>query len=234
MAGRPVPPEALETVPTAELLNELKRRHHLLGRPPVHMALLGPPCVGKRTQAEALRRAFGICRISGSDLLAAGAAAGGSSDEGAISALTDLLDRPQCRRGFVLEGFPTTAMQAKRMQESLERQGKPSLGDVVFLDAEEGALLERCRGRMLHEASGRLYHEQFKPPAEGCVDDFTGEPLTRTSHDQADFQSKCNKFREDVGLLKEFFKRTGLSTHEVNATAGGDVVSAAIADAMKK
>merc|ERR1719166_932603 len=135
MAGRGLAPEDLETLPTAELLNELKRRHQLLSRPPARVAVLGPPCAGKRTQAEALRRAYGICRVSGSDLLAADGE--GSPDDRAVSALMTLLSRPQCRRGFVLEGFPTTVAQAKTLQETFERAGKEPLGHAIFLEAPE-------------------------------------------------------------------------------------------------
>ena len=55
-------------MPTAELLSELKRRHELLNREPKSVALLGPPCAGKRSQADGLRRAFGLCRLSLKDL----------------------------------------------------------------------------------------------------------------------------------------------------------------------
>merc|ERR1719188_573527 len=95
-------PEDLEGVPTIELLNELKRRQSVLSRPSTRVALLGPPCVGKRTQAEAFRRAFGVCRVSGADLLAAAEEGAPSapaplSDELAVGTLAKLLDRPQCR-----------------------------------------------------------------------------------------------------------------------------------------
>ncbi|CAJ1331285.1 unnamed protein product [Effrenium voratum] len=151
MAGR-VSPEDLETVPTAELITELKRRHHLLSRKPANLAVFGPPCVGKHTQSDALRRAFGICRISGRELL--GSEGTGSLDERALASLAALLERPECRRGFVLDGFPRTLPQASRLQEELAKQNK-TLDAAIFLEAPEDVLMERCQGRLVHEASGR-------------------------------------------------------------------------------
>lgn len=230
--GRQLAPEDLEGVATAELLSELKRRHNLLSRPGARVAVLGPPCAGKRTQAEALRRAFGICRVSGSDLLGGSAEGGGSPDERAVSMLTGLLDQPQCRRGFVLEGFPTTVSQAQRLQEALERQGKAPLERAIFLDAPEESLLDRCRGRMVHLPSGRLYHERLKSPIDEGLDDFTSEALVGIPHDDTKFQTCLKKYQEDSKLLREFFTRAGVAS-EVQATGKADVVAAACSDALK-
>mmetsp|Transcript_41200 Transcript_41200/g.62243 ORF Transcript_41200/g.62243 Transcript_41200/m.62243 type:complete len:236 (-) Transcript_41200:80-787(-) len=226
---RPIAPEALETVPTSELLNELKRRHTLLSKANAYTALIGPPCVGKRTQAEALRRTYGICRISGEDLLAAG-----KSDDAAISKLMELLERPVCRRGYVLEGFPQTAMQAKRLEEVLAKNDRPPLQEAIFMDAPDELLMERCKGKIVHEASGRIYHEQFKPPADGVKDDFTGEPLTQVPFAEAKFGDSCSKFRENVDLLKQYFSKTKVRTHIVDASAGGDVISGAIGESLNR
>lgn len=143
-AGR-VSPEDLESVPTAELITELKRRHQLLNRPPKNVAVLGPPCAGKRSQADALRRAFGLCRLSlrqveaDGDAVPLGRRAHGlgipskSDEDGSIvirfssifihverhessrGKLKESLQRPECRRGFVLDGFPRTVAQAIRV-----------------------------------------------------------------------------------------------------------------------
>lgn len=232
MAGRAVAPEDIEGVPTMELLNELKRRHSLLSRPPAHVAVLGPPGVGKRTQSEGLRRNWGICRISQVDLAesVAGSASGSSSDEASMEALGSLLDRPQCRRGFVLQGFPSTVAQATRMNEVLEKRNTP-LQHTIFLDAPEEVLLARSEGRLVHTATGRLYHDQFKPPLQDGADDFTGEPLERPPRDEAKVREACARYKDsgsDAGLLREFYKRAGLA-REVAAAGSMDEVGASCA-----
>lgn len=225
-------PEELESVPTIELLNELKRRHQLLGRPPARVALLGPPCAGKRTQAEALRRASGACRIAAEDLAREAGEGRGGADARAAAALAALLDRPQCRRGFVLEGLPGTAAQAQTLAEALERRGTP-LEAAVFLEAPEETLLRRCRGRLLHGPSGRRYHEESKPPMEEGLDDFTGEPLEKAAYDEAKLQRECQGYREHGALVLEFFKRRGLA-QVVSAAGSADEVAAACSEAVRK
>mmetsp|Transcript_48391 Transcript_48391/g.90661 ORF Transcript_48391/g.90661 Transcript_48391/m.90661 type:complete len:236 (+) Transcript_48391:53-760(+) len=220
MAAGRVSPDDLESVSTAELVSELKRRHHLLNRRPANVAVIGPPCVGKHSQSDALRRAFGICRISAQDLL--GNSSRGSMDESALSTLTELVARPQCRRGFVLDGFPKTVPQASRVQEELTKQGRP-LDTVLFLDAAEDVLLERCQGRMIHESSGRLYHDQHRPPFDKDVDDFTGEPLVRPDFQEPKFREELERYQKDASLLRQFFAKAGLA-RDVDANGGFEQV----------
>merc|ERR1712050_742135 len=103
---------------------------------------------------------------------------------------------------------------------------------AIFLDAPEDTLLERCRGRLVHEPSGRQYHDQFKPPLTDGVDDFTGDALKKPQHDEADFHRSLGKYREDAGLLKEFFKRTEMM-REVDASGGADHVATACSEVVK-
>eukprot|EP00439_Symbiodinium_sp_Y106_P044826 s1792_g5.t1 len=135
MAGSRISPDDLETASTAELISELKRRHHVLNRKPANVAValtLAPKHEGSSSS--------------------------GSSDDRTMSALSELIARPQCRRGFVLDGFPRTVPQASRLSEELAKQDK-ALDAVLFLDAPEDVLLERCQGR-------RLYHDQHRVPFE--------------------------------------------------------------------
>ncbi|CAK9086294.1 unnamed protein product [Durusdinium trenchii] len=224
-----VSPEDLETVPTAELITELRRRHDLLNRKPANVAVLGPPCAGKDTQADALRRAFGLCRISGKDLLGD---SGASSDEQAVSKLAELLERPQCRRGFVLDGFPRTVAQAARLEEELSKR-KKGLDTAIFLDAPKDILLERCQGRLLHEASGRLYHDSHRTPLEKGVDDFTGDPLIRPSFQESKLKEDLERHQKDSTLLRQFFSKKGCYVGEVDATKRAEEVGSACIESVR-
>eukprot|EP00927_Polykrikos_kofoidii_P023001 TRINITY_DN21307_c0_g1_i1.p1 TRINITY_DN21307_c0_g1~~TRINITY_DN21307_c0_g1_i1.p1 ORF type:complete len:264 (-),score=43.80 TRINITY_DN21307_c0_g1_i1:81-818(-) len=209
MAKGRLAPEDLERVSTAELLGELRRRHEVLSHPPTRVAILGPPCVGKQTQAEALRRGMSICRLSAPELFE-GDDTPGSADDRAVGKLVELIDRPQCRRGFVLEGFPQTATQAQKLDEVLAKRNVP-LHHAIFLDAPEDQLLARCEGRLLHEASGRVYNEKFRPPVAAGVDDFTGDALTRPPHDVSKFQKNVEEYHSNAKFLKIFYDRAGLT-----------------------
>jgi len=226
MGRRGVAPEELEGVSTHELLNELKRRHSVFSRPPLHAAVLGPPCVGKSTQAEAVRRAFGVCRVTLADLYkedTSGTASG--SDERAFKHLEVILDKPQCRRGFVLEGFPQTAAQAQRLQSSLKR--RTPLEHVVVLDAPEEILQERCRGSLVHEASGRHYHDKFKQPFDEGLDDYTGEALVRPPNKEAQLPQNLERYKADADLLHQFYTKTSI-VRNVDATGSIEEVGAAM------
>jgi len=223
-------PEDVEDIPTSELLNEVKRRHLVLGRPHARIALLGPPCVGKQTQAEAFRRAFGVCRISADDLAKGASEASSSPDQHAMDRFAWHLDQPQCRRGFVLEGFPKTVPQADDLEKVLQAR-KQSLDGAIFLEAAEETLMARCEGRLLHEESGRRYHEKLKPPMEDGIDDFTGERLARVTMDDEALKVSIQNHREHSGWLRQFFDRKGLA-REVDASAKSEDVAASVAQTV--
>jgi len=199
-------PEELGGVPTLELLNELKRRHNVLSRPPLRAAIVGPPCVGKHTQAELLRKNFGACHISAAELFGGSNASG---DAGALEALEAKLGEPRCRRGFVLEGFPSTVAQGDRLKGLLDKLGRP-LDHVVFLDADQDVLGDRCKHRMVHQGSGRRYNMKFAPPQTEGVDDYTGEPLSSPPHNEAEFSSTLEKSNQDTNMLAQWFAKLGI------------------------
>mmetsp|Transcript_9402 Transcript_9402/g.22427 ORF Transcript_9402/g.22427 Transcript_9402/m.22427 type:complete len:236 (+) Transcript_9402:39-746(+) len=230
MAGSRISPDDLETASTAELISELKRRHHVLNRKPANVAVVGPPCIGKHTQSDAIRRAFGICRITAQELR--GSSSSGSSDDRTMSALSELIARPQCRRGFVLDGFPRTVPQASRLSEELAKQDK-ALDAVLFLDAPEDVLLERCQGRMVHPASGRLYHDQHRVPFEKDVDDFTGEPLNRPEFQESKFKEEVQRYQKDASLLRQYFVRAGI-LRDVDASAGLEQVGTSCIESVSQ
>merc|ERR1740123_2009032 len=150
---------------------------------------------------------------------------------GSLLCLQRLLHRQCLCRGFVLEGFPATAAQALTVQQALETQKAP-IEHAIFLEAPEEALIERCSGRLLHAASGRRYHDKSKPPLEAGFDDFTGEALTRPAHSDEQFDAGMQRYREDGGLVREFFSRAGLA-RDVDASGSASDVSAAIAAAVE-
>eukprot|EP00929_Paragymnodinium_shiwhaense_P070611 TRINITY_DN35759_c0_g1_i1.p1 TRINITY_DN35759_c0_g1~~TRINITY_DN35759_c0_g1_i1.p1 ORF type:complete len:255 (-),score=74.11 TRINITY_DN35759_c0_g1_i1:76-840(-) len=224
-----IPPEDLEKLPTQALLDELRRRHEVLSNPPVRFALLGLPCVGKRTQAEALRRNFSVCRIPAEDIWAAVAEAqvaestaasstGSSSptrqelsvDDRAVTAVLALMKRPQCRRGFVLEGFPSTAKQAELLGEALTEHKAP-LNHAIFLESGQEEAMQRCSGRRVHEASGRLYHEEFRKPAKAGLDDVTGEPVVPVDLPPETLRKAFSTFADNSGSLREWYEKAGLA-----------------------
>ena len=141
-----------------------------------------------------------VCHLATGDLLRAAVAAEtpvglkakAKMDAGLLvddSILVDLvrdnLDRPDCAKGFILDGYPRTQVQTDMLDKMLAERGTP-LDKVIALTVPDEVLEERICGRWIHKASGRSYHTKFNPPKVAGVDDITGEKLIQRKDDNAE------------------------------------------------
>jgi adenylate kinase len=160
----------------------------------MRLILLGPPGAGKGTQAGTIKEAYGIPQISTGDMLRAAVKAGTPlgvaakkvmdsgalvSDDIIIGLVKERLKEPDCRQGYLFDGFPRTIPQAEAMREA----GVP-IDVVLEIDVPDAAIVERMSGRRSHMASGRTYHVTFNPPKVAGRDDVTGEPLVQRDDDR--------------------------------------------------
>ena len=146
----------------------------------MRLILLGAPGAGKGTQAARICEHYGIPQISTGDMLRAAVKAGTPlglaakkimdagelvSDDIIIGLVKERLEKPDCKNGFLFDGFPRTIPQA----EALVKAGIP-IDDVVEIAVPDEVILERMSGRRVHVASGRTYHVKFNPPkVEGVM-----------------------------------------------------------------
>ena len=181
------------------------------------LILLGPPGAGKGTQAQFIREKFGIPQISTGDMLRAaraaktplGVAAGKIMDSGQlvsddiiIGLVKERLREPDCRRGYLFDGFPRTIPQA----EALKREGV-SLDYVLEIDVPDDEIITRMTGRRVHPGSGRVYHVQFNPPKTEGRDDDTGEPLILRDDDKAEtVKKRLEVYRQQTRPLVDFYQ----------------------------
>lgn len=100
------------------------------------------------------------------------------SDEIVIGLIEEATKRPECSKGFILDGFPRTVVQAQKLDEMLAKRGQ-AIDRVLNFNVPDSVLVERVTGRLVHPASGRSYHEKFAPPKKPGVDDVTGNERTR-------------------------------------------------------
>ncbi len=187
----------------------------------MRIILLGPPGSGKGTQAQWITEKYGIPKISTGDMLrhaveaktALGLQAKAIMDAGKlvsddliIALVNERMQKPDCQRGFLFDGFPRTIVQADAI-----RQGKitiPPIDYIIQIDVPDGEIISRLSGRWLHQASGRTYHDRFQPPKQPGVDDLTGEALIQRPDDKEEtVRERLQVYHQETKPLKEFFQQ---------------------------
>src|SRR5262245_54589276 len=159
--------------------------------------LLGAPGAGKGTQAARLAQARGLPHVSTGDLLRdhvkrgteLGAKAKGCMDRGeyvpddlVLDMLATRVAAPDCRAGYVLDGFPRTDVQARALEKRLEGAGQLL---VINLEVSDESIVERAAGRLSCRQCGRVYHATYTPPRQAGKCDACGGELYQRSDDAA-------------------------------------------------
>ena len=160
----------------------------------VRLILLGGPGAGKGTQASFITQRYGIPQISTGDMLRAAVKAGTRlgveakkvmgrgelvSDDIIIELVKERIEAPDCRNGFLFDGFPRTIPQAEAMKSA----GVP-IEHVVEIAVDDAVIIDRMSGRRVHPPSGRTYHVKYNPPKVSGKDDVTGEALIQREDDK--------------------------------------------------
>jgi len=188
---------------------------------PPRMLIVGPPGAGKGTQSQKLIEKFGVVHLSTGDMLRAAVAKGTEigkkakakmdageilPDDIVIGLIRDRILREDCQqKGFLLDGFPRTLVQAKALDEILGEEMK--LTHVINLQVSDEILSERILGRRVHPASGRSYHTQYNPPKVEGVDDVTGETLIQRDDDTAKVLGmRMKKFEENTKPVLDYYR----------------------------
>jgi adenylate kinase len=184
----------------------------------MRLILLGGPGAGKGTQAAFITQRYGIPQISTGDMLRAAAKAGTAvgvaaklvmdrgdlvSDDIIIGLVKERITAPDCRAGFLFDGFPRTIPQAQAM-----RQARVDLDHVVEIQVPDAVIIERMSGRRVHIGSGRTYHVRFNPPRVAGKDDATGEDLVQREDDQEDkVRNRLVKYHGETEPLVDYYRK---------------------------
>ena len=188
----------------------------------MRLVLLGPPGAGKGTQAQRLVAKHGIVQLSTGDMLRAAVAAGTPvglkakdimdrgelvPDEVVNAIVSDRIDEPDAKKGFVLDGFPRTVAQAQALDQMLQDKGL-GLEGVVELKVDETMLVRRIESRIAETLA-------------------RGEPL-RKDDDPEILKTRLEAYRRQTAPLIYYYREKG-SLRVVDGMAPIDDVTAAIA-----
>jgi len=156
------------------------------------------------------------------------------SDEIVIGIIKDNIKTPDCAKGFILDGFPRTTVQAEKLDEMLVSESAGKIDAVIEFKVPDEILVERICGRLIHAASGRSYHEKFAPPKVPGKDDITGEPLMRRKDDNAETLTKrLTAFHQQTKPVVDYYAKQGLYS-PVDANQKADTVKGVIAAILAK
>jgi adenylate kinase len=192
----------------------------------MRLILLGPPGAGKGTQAQRLVEKHGIPQLSTGDMLRAAVKAGTEvgkrakavmdsgqlvSDEIVNQIVSERIDEPDCRRGFILDGFPRTVPQAEALTSMLAEKGQ-KLDAVIELKVDESALLKRMEKRV--------------------ADTLAAGGQTRADDNPESFKKRLDEYRQKTAPLSAYYAGTG-ELRTIDGMADIDVVTAEVEDLLK-
>ena len=190
----------------------------------MRIILLGPPGAGKGTQANNLIRDYGVVQLSTGDMLRAAVKSGTKigrkakavmeagelvSDEIVAGIVRERIQQTDCAKGFMLDGFPRTQVQAELLDQMLAELGV-GIDRVIEFQVDNETVVQRISGRRIHQSSGRTYHVEFNPPKQEGRDDVTGEPLVQREDDNADtVRNRLNAYHEQTAPLVSYYSNKG-------------------------
>lgn len=179
--------------------------------------LLGSPGAGKGTQARFITERYGIAQISTGDMLRSAVDAQTAlgkkvkhvmdsgqlvGDEIIIELVKERICQPDCRNGFLFDGFPRTIPQAQAMLHA-----NIKIDHVIEIHVSDEEIVNRMSGRLIHPGSGRVYNLLSNPPKVANIDDVTGEPLIQRDDDkEATVRKRLQVYHEQTEPLLAFFK----------------------------
>ncbi len=184
------------------------------------LILLGAPGAGKGTQAEKIVDKYGIPAISTGNILRAavkdstqlGLKAKSYMDAGQlvpdeiiVGIIKDRLKDDDCKKGFILDGFPRTIPQA----QALEDMGV-EIDKVLDIEVSDDAITKRMSGRRVCSKCANSYHLEYKKPkVDGVCDACGGELIQRKDDAPETVQARLAEYHEMTEPLKDFYKKLG-------------------------
>ncbi|HOQ08647.1 MAG TPA: adenylate kinase [Syntrophomonadaceae bacterium] len=213
----------------------------------MNVILMGPPGAGKGTQADLIKANFPIPHISTGDMFRDAVSKGTDlgkeakkymdsgqlvPDEVTIGIVEERLAQDDCKKGFLLDGFPRTVKQAEALDRALAQIGK-KVEAAIDIYVPEDVLVERISGRISCKNCKAVYHLTFNPPAKAGVCDKCGGELVQRSDDQGEaVKKRLEVYAEQTNPLIEYYEKQG-TLHRIDGNRNTMEVFADIKKVME-
>jgi adenylate kinase len=197
------------------------------------LVIFGPPSAGKGTQAQKLSKQYGIPQVATGDLLRKAVADKTplglkiksyldqgklGPDEVIVQLIKERVAKPDCKNGFLLDGFPRTMGQAKE----LERMTDIDLVLSIVVDFD--ALVERAVGRRTCPKCSAVYHVKFNPPMNEGICEKCGSKLIQRDDDKEEtVRNRLKIYQEQTAPLIEYYRKKGKLV-DIDGSGGIDAV----------
>ncbi len=191
----------------------------------MRLVLLGAPGGGKGTQAKKLIEKYGIPQISTGDILRAAVAAGtplgkeakSYMDKGelvpdsvVIGLVKERVAQDDCKKGYILDGFPRNIAQAEVLDKVLAEMGSP-LGTALLIDVDKDVLMKRLTGRRTCKNCQQMYNVYFSSPKkEGVCDKCGGELFQRDDDKEETIKRRLDVYDAQTAPLIDYYNKKGI------------------------
>lgn len=185
---------------------------------------MGLPGAGKGTQAEKIVEKYGIPHISTGDMFRQaiqektplGLEAKSFMDKGelvpdeiTVGIVRERLSKPDCQKGFLLDGFPRTVAQAESLEDILQELNK-QIDYCLHIEVDPDILKDRLTGRRICKSCGSTYHLQFNPPQQSGVCNKCGGELYQRADDSPEtVQNRLDVNMKQMEPLLKFYANKG-------------------------
>ena len=214
----------------------------------MNILIMGPAGAGKGTMSDLIIKEFDIPHISTGDMLRenvrgntelgqqakAYMEAGKLVPDELINAMVEKrLLEPDCQKGYLLDGFPRTLVQAKAFEEMADRIGKP-VESVLALEVEFDTLVDRITGRRICPKCGAIYHTRNKPSKQEGICDACGSELQQRKDDTVEqLKVRMEEYDKKTAPIIEYFEPKGVVSH-IDASKNAETTFAQVKEALGK